>query len=161
MAWFEKVLRWLITVMIWLSCAGILAMIAVTFIDIFCRLLRFRFTGAVDVVQIAGAVSIAAALPYTTAVNGHVAIEFILHKLSHRGRLVMSSIIKMMTIVLFVFAAHRSFLYGNDLRAHNQGTMTLQFPMCWMMYMIAVCLSVVVLVVLHSLLKPNKELIKL
>jgi TRAP-type C4-dicarboxylate transport system permease small subunit len=161
MAWYEKVLRWLITVMIWLSCAGILAMIAVTFVDITFRLLRLRFTGAVDIVQIAGAVAIAAALPYTTAVNAHVAIEFILHKLSHLGRLVMGSIIKLMTIALFVFAAHRSFLYGNDLRAHNQGTMTLQFPMCWMMYMIAVCLTATVLVVLYSLLKPNKELIKL
>ncbi|MBM4104362.1 MAG: TRAP transporter small permease [Planctomycetes bacterium] len=161
MTWYEKVLRRLITVMIWLSGAGILAMIAVTFIDIVFRLLRIRFTGAVDIVQIAGAVSIAAALPYTTAVNAHVAIEFVLHKLSHRGRLVMGSIIKIMTIALFVFAAHRSFLYGNDLRAHNQGTMTLRFPMCWMMYMIAVCLTVVVLVVLYSLLKPRKELIKL
>jgi TRAP-type C4-dicarboxylate transport system permease small subunit len=161
MAWYEKTLRWLVTVLIWLSCAGILAMIAVTFLDIAFRLLRLQFTGAVDIVQIAGAVAIAAALPYTTAINGHVAIEFVLHKLSHRGRLVMGSIIKMMTIALFVFAAHRSFLYGNDLRAHNQGTMTLQFPMCWMMYMIAVCLTATVLVVLYSLLKPNKELIKL
>jgi TRAP-type C4-dicarboxylate transport system permease small subunit len=161
MAWYEKVLRWMVTILIWLSSAGILAMIAVTFVDITFRLLRLRFTGAVDIVQIAGATAIAAALPYTTAVNAHVAIEFILHKLSRRGRLVMGSIIKIMTIALFVFAAHRSFLYGNDLLSHNQGTMTLRFPMGWMMYMIAVCLSVNVLVVLYSLLKPNKELIKL
>jgi TRAP-type C4-dicarboxylate transport system permease small subunit len=161
MTWYEKVLRRLIAAMVGLSSIGVLAMIAVTFVDIVFRLLRLRFTGAVDMVQIAGAASIAAALPYTTAVNAHVAIEFVLHKLSHRGRFVMGSIIKMMTISFFAFAAHRSFLYGNDLRAHNQGTMTLHFPMCWMMYMIAVCLSVTVLVVFYSLLKPHKELIKL
>jgi TRAP-type C4-dicarboxylate transport system permease small subunit len=161
MTWYEKLLRWIVIVLIWLSSAGILAMIAVTFIDIACRVLRLRFTGAVDMVQIAGAVAIAAALPYTTAVNAHAAIEFLLLKLSHHGRLVLSSFIKLMTLGLFVFAAHRCFVYGGDLQAHDQGTMTLRFPMCWIMYMIAVCRAVNVLVVLYSLLKPNKELIKL
>lgn len=161
MIWYEKILRWIVTVLIWLSSAAILAMIVVTFIDIVLRLLRVRFIGAVDIVQIAGATAIAGAMPYTTAVGAHVAIEFILHKLSRRGRLIMGSLIKILTIALFVFASHRCFLYGNDLRAHHQGTMTLRFPTCWLMYMIAVCLTMVVLVVLYSLLKPNKELIKL
>ncbi len=161
MVWFEKTLRWLVTILIWLSSAAILSMIGITVVDILFRLMRIRFIGASDMVQIAGAVSIAAALPYTTAVNAHVAIEFILHKLSRRGRLVAGSIIKMMTLALFVFAAHRSFIHANNLKITNQGTMTLQFPVCWIMYMIAVCLTIVALVVLFTLIKPNKELIKL
>lgn len=161
MVWFEKTLRWLVTAMIWLSSAAILSMIGITFVDIVLRLMRVRFIGAADMVQIAGAVSIAAALPYTTAVNAHVAIEFILHKLSGRGRLIAGSIIKLMTLALFVFAAHRSFIYANNLKITNQGTMTLQFPVCWIMYMIAACLTIVAMVVLYSLIKPHKELIKL
>lgn len=161
MTWYEKVLRWMIIASTGVSGTAILAMIAVTTLDIVLRLMRVRFIGAVDMVQVAGAVAIAAALPYTTAVNAHVAIEFILHKLSRTGRLVMGSIIKIMTSTLFVFAAHRSFLYGSSLYANKQGTMTLQFPVYWIMYMIAVCLSVTALVVVYTLFKPNKELVKL
>jgi len=160
MTLLTKTLQAVIKAWIWLSSAAVLAMIAITFVDITLRMLRVRFIGAMDLMQIAGVISIAAALPYTTAVNGHVAIEFFFHKLSHRGRLVLGSLLKTMTLALFAFTSYQCWIYGNNLRDNNQVTMTLHVPQCWMMYLISVSLAMVVLVVLYSLLFPNRELMK-
>jgi TRAP-type C4-dicarboxylate transport system permease small subunit len=156
----EKTLKAVIYALILVSSAAVLVMIGVTILDIVLRMMRIRFIGAVDIVQIAGAVAIAAALPYTTAINAHVAIEFLFHKLSRRGRLVLGSTLKILTILLFSLTSYQCFIYGGNLLKNNQVTMTLRFPQFWMMYMIAVCLAIVVAVLLHSLLRPHKELMK-
>jgi TRAP-type C4-dicarboxylate transport system permease small subunit len=156
----EKTLKAMIYALILVASGAILVMIGVTILDIVLRLMRIRFIGAVDIVQIAGAVAIAAALPYTTAVNAHVAIEFLFHKLSRRGRLVLGSILKILTILLFSLTSYQCFIYGGDLLKNNQVTMTLRFPQFWLMYMIAVCLAIVAAVLLHGLLRPHKELMK-
>jgi TRAP-type C4-dicarboxylate transport system permease small subunit len=156
----EKTLKAVIYALILLSSGAVLVMIGVTILDIVLRLMRIRFIGAVDIVQIAGAVAIAAALPYTTAVNAHVAIEFLFHKLSRRGRLVLGSILKTLTLLLFSLTSYQCFVYGGDLLKNNQVTMTLHFPQFWLMYAIAVCLAIVVAVLLHGLLRPHKELMK-
>ena len=65
---------------------GILFMMAVTCADIILRRLGTSIPGAYDLVRIAGGITIAAALPLTTAVKGHVAIEYFFHRLGPGGR---------------------------------------------------------------------------
>lgn len=153
-------LRLLVNGLIYLSGLALLAMMFITIFDVVVRALRIRFIGAVDLVQFAGAVCVAAALPYTTAIGGHVAIEFFFHKLSHLKRLVLGSILKIMLLILFGSACVWSFSYGNSLRGYNQISMTLGIPLYWIMYVISICLGAVVLVVFYELLCPHKELIK-
>ena len=71
---YIKILKSIIFVFLGLSTLGIVIMMVVTCVDIICRILRISFTGAYDIVMIAGAITITCALPYTTAVKGHVAI---------------------------------------------------------------------------------------
>ena len=51
-----------------------------------------KITGALDLGKGCGALVIAGALPYTTAVKGHVAIEYFFHKLGRRGRIVVDTL---------------------------------------------------------------------
>lgn len=139
---------------------GILTMMAVTCADVALRALGSPLTGAVDVVSLAGAVTLACALPYTTAVKGHVAIEYFFHKLGRRGRVAVDTAARTAAIALFGCLAWRSAAYGASLWRSGQVTPTLQVPVFWVPYLIAGCCGVTALVILGHLLRPGRELIQ-
>jgi TRAP-type C4-dicarboxylate transport system permease small subunit len=135
-------------------------MILITVGDVIGRIFNMPIKGAYDLVQITGVLTIACALPYTTAVKGHVAIEYFYHKLSRTGRFVMDSVIRICAILLFSFLCIQSVRYAQSLQDSNQVTLTLQIPLFWVPWLIAVSSAVVVLVILENLLHPGKEMIK-
>jgi len=124
------------------------------------RLFGSSLTGAVDLVTLAGAVTIACALPYTTAVKGHVAIEFFFHKLSRRWRVVVDSVNRLVLIGVFALVCRECLLYGGKLYRSHEATMTLKIPIFWVPYVVALSAAMVALVVLCHLLHPGKEMIK-
>ena len=143
-----------------ISGLAVLAMMGITVMDVLLRDSKYPIVGAYDIVKIAGTVTIAAALPYTTAVKGHVAIEFFYHKLSRTGRIILDVFLRGLSMILFSLAAWQCVLYGNALKAANQVSQTLQWPIFWLPYLIAVCFVVMVLVILQNMLHPGKEMIK-
>ena len=66
---------------------ALLAMVGIICVDIVMRLLGRSFAGTYDVVRFTGTIAIAGALPYTTAVKGHVAVEYFFQKLHRIGRI--------------------------------------------------------------------------
>jgi len=139
-----------------------MVMIAITCADVVLRLplINRPFMGAYDIVRIAGAVALAAALPYTTAVKGHVAIEFFFHKLNRSSRLVVDSVMRLLSMALFAFLGWHSILFGLELHRTKQVSQTLNLPIFWLPMVIGCCCFVVVLVVTHHLVYPNREVIK-
>ena len=57
------------------SCAALMVSVIVTAADVILRKFGHSLTGAYDIVKIAATIPVAGALPYTTAIKGHVAIE--------------------------------------------------------------------------------------
>ncbi|MDI6448530.1 TRAP transporter small permease [Anaerobaca lacustris] len=159
---YDRGLRLVVYGLLAISGAGVLAIMLVTCADVILRLrwINRPFIGAYDIVKILGALSLASSLPYTTAVKGHVAIEYFFHKLNRRGRIVVDSVMRVLTMVLFAFLAWRSVLYGLDFRRTGQVSQTLQLPVFWVPYVIGFCCAIVVLVVGHSLIHPDREMIK-
>lgn len=158
--YYETALKGIVYLLAAVSGLGVLTMMVVTVADVLLRKSPWPMVGGYDIVQIAGAVTIAAALPYTTAVKGHVAIEFFYHKLSRPGRLVLDVFLRCLSMTLFGLASWQCILYGNSLKAAGQVSQTLQWPIFWLPYLIAVCFAVMVLVILHNMLHPGKEMIK-
>ncbi len=158
----NRLVRVIVYALLAVSGAGVLAIMLVTCADVILRLrwINRPFIGAYDIVKILGALSLASSLPYTTAVKGHVAIEYFFHKLNRRGRILVDSVMRLLTMVLFAFLAWRSVLYGLDFRRTGQVSQTLQLPVFWVPYVIGFCCAIVVLVVAHSLLHPDREMIK-
>lgn len=139
---------------------GVMTMMSVTCADVLLRVFRRPIAGAYDIVQIAGAITISCALPYTTAVKGHVAIEYFFLKLPRVGRIVVDTLARLIAISLFVFLAWQSIRYGNSLHASGQVTLTLQLPVFWVPYVIGTSCAVVAMVILHNLIHPGRETIK-
>lgn len=143
-----------------ISGAALLVMMLVTCADVVGRLFNRPITGAFDIVRIAGAITVACAIPYTTAIKGHVAIEYFFHKFGRGGRIVIDTVMRIMVIALFAALTWQSAQYGNALRAVGQVSSTLEIPLFWIPHLIAFCCAVTVGVTFSNLLHPGKEMIK-
>ena len=138
----------------------IISMVAIVVIDVVLRIFRMPVKGAYDLIGIAGAITIATALPYTTAIKGHIAIEYFFQKFNHTGRLLIDSIMRLLSILFFLGSAWQFLCYGNSLKSSGAGTPTLQVPLFWLPWLMAVVFVVVALVIVQHLVNPNKEFIK-
>ncbi len=157
-----RALRAIVLGLAFVSGASVLAMIAVTCLDVILRLpfIGRSLTGAYDITKMAGALSLAAALPYTTACKGHIAIEYFALKLRPRGRRILDVGIDLLGMALFAFLAWRTVLYGVEMLRSGQVSQTLQCPIFWLPWAIGVCCGMVVLVLGHHLLHPDQEVVR-
>ncbi|NLF31243.1 MAG: TRAP transporter small permease [Planctomycetes bacterium] len=137
------------------SAAGVLAMMAITCVDVVGLQFRRPLTGALDLVQISMVFAVAGALPYTTAVKGHVALEYFFQKLSRRWRIIVDGIARVLGMALFAAMG-----YGCLLLRGATVAQTLGIPIGWLMWVIAFSCGLVVLVILYNLLHPGREMIK-
>ncbi len=157
---FWTVLRVVVLALAIVAGVGVLLMIGVTCLDVAMRAGGRTLHGAYDIVRVAGAVTIACALPYTSAVKGHVAIEYFFHKLGRLGRIVVDSICRTVVIVLFCAFSWQCVVYGNSLRRTGIVSLTLQIPLYWIAYVIAASCVVTMFVTLYNLTHPGREMIK-
>jgi TRAP-type C4-dicarboxylate transport system permease small subunit len=140
--------------------AGLMAMVVVTTLDVVLRVFRISLPGAYDLVRIAGALTIAAALPYTTAVKGHVAIEYFFHQLGRRGRVVVDALMRLGGMALFGMLAWGSVAFGSSLKRSGEVSLTVQLPMFWVPYVLAASCVLVVLIKLYHLAHPGKPMLE-
>ncbi len=159
-AWYVQLLRRIVSVLGVVAGAAVVAMIAVTCVDVVGRFFGWPLKGTYDLVMMLGAITIACGLPYTTGCKGHVAIEFFWQRLSRRGRIVVDTLSRLITISMFSFLTWRFIQYGAELRTSGQGTATLGWPVFWLAWLMALCTGVMTLVILYHLMHPGKELMK-
>ncbi len=159
---FTRGLRGLVLGLAFVSGLSVLAMIVVTCLDVILRLplINRSLTGAYDITKIAVALSLASALPYTAASKGHIAIEYFAQKLRARGRRILDIAVDLMGMALFAFLAWRTVLYGVEMYRTGQVSQTLQYPIFWVPWVIGFCCGVVVLVLGHHLLYPDREVVR-
>lgn len=157
---YDRTLTSLVNALAYASGAGLMAMVLVTSADVVLRKFSLSLTGAYDLVRIGAVLTVAAALPYTTAIKGHVAIEFFFHKLGRRGRIVADTLMRLGGMVLFTLLGWGCVDYGNSLRAKGEVSMTLQLPVFWVPYVLAISCALVVLIKIYHLTHPGQPMIK-
>jgi TRAP-type C4-dicarboxylate transport system permease small subunit len=140
--------------------AALATMIFATIFDICFRQLNIAFPGAYDIVRVSGAVALACALPATTAVKGHIAVEFFFHKLRRRGRLVVDSIVHGSIIVMFALASWQCVVFAEKYRISGEVTPTIQIPLFWVPWVMALGCALSALVSIYHLTHPGKEMLK-
>jgi TRAP-type C4-dicarboxylate transport system permease small subunit len=153
-------LRWLVLGSGALAGAGVLAMTTVTCLDVILRQFGRPLVGAYDLVRIAGGLTLAFALPVTTAVKGHVAIEFFFHKLKRRGRIAVDALMRLLQFAAFAVAARECVRHGRKLLQSGEVTPTLQWPIFWAPWILAAACVLTALVTLFHLVHPGRELVK-
>lgn len=157
---YAQVVRKLVFALEVVAALGILTMMAATCTEVILRIFRVPLKGMVDLVSLCAAISAAAAMPYTTACKGHVAIEYFFQKLPWLGRVLVDTFCRICVIVLFGFLSVQCVNYGMALKARGQVTPTLQMPEFWVLYVLAASCAVVCLVKVYHLFHPGRELIK-
>lgn len=154
-------LRRMIIAASYMAAAGVIFMMVVTCLDIVLRRFSLSVPGAYDLVRIGGGITIAMALPLTTAVKGHVAIEYFFHRMGRRGRIVVDSCMRTIQILLFLFATCAFSEFGYRLMVSGEVTPTLQCPTFWISWLIGLSCLLTALISLVHLLFPRELLIRL
>ncbi|MDR1626524.1 MAG: TRAP transporter small permease subunit [Spirochaetia bacterium] len=157
---FFDAVRRLVLFLAMVSGAAIFVMIAVTVCDIVFRLFRSGITGAYDIVCLAGAVALACALPYVTAVKGHIAIEFFYQKAGKTGRKILDSAFRLLLLALFAFLAFRCVGYGLYLASVGQVMLTLKAPVFWLPFLLSGIFALLIIITFYHLIHPGKGMIK-
>jgi len=157
---FSSLIRGLVFFLTVISGLGIIFMMFITCLDIILRIVGYPIIGVYDIIKVSSAITISCALPYTTAVKGHVSVEYFFHKLNRRGRVIVDTVTRVLTMTFFGLLAYRCFQYGIALYNSGEATSTLQIPTFWVMYVISFSCVIVVFVIFEHLLHPGKEMIK-
>lgn len=142
------------------SCSCLAAMVVVVCGDVILRLAGYPVKGAYDIVRVAGALTIACSLPLTTAMKGHVAIEYFFQKLNRTGRIVVDSLMRLLAIAAFTLAAYECVGYGLRFLRNGEVTGTIELPIFWVPWVMALAFGVTALVVVFHLVYPGREMIK-
>ncbi len=142
------------------SCLGLAAMVLVTCGDVLLRALHIPTKGAYDLIKLCGAVTVSCAVPLTTAMKGHVAIEYFFHKLSPRGRVVVDSLMRSIIVIGFALASWSSFAYGLSFLRNSEVTSTVEIPVFWVPMLMSFAFVVTSLVVLFHIFYPGRELVQ-
>lgn len=156
-AYYSRFVKALVLLLTSIAGASVVLMMGITVTDVVLRALRIPFTGAYDIVKVAGVATVACALPYTTSVEGHIAIEYFRRKLPDRARRIAAAISRAVTMGLFALLAWQCVQLGESLRRSGEVTDTLQLPLWPVLYLIAVSCLGVVLVTLERLLCGGEE----
>jgi len=157
---FWSAVVWLGHGMTGISCIGLVAMMVIIFADVSLRVMGYPVKGAYDIVRVAGAVTIACSLPITTAMKGHVAIEYFFQKLNMRWRVAVDSVMRVVMIGAFLLAAYECVGYGIRFLRNSQVTDTIEMPIFWVPWLMAVSFGVTALVVVFHLVYPGREMVR-
>lgn len=153
-------LRGLIVLNAGIAALALLAMMLITCSDVALRAFGYPVPGALDLVEICAALTIAGVLPYTTAHKGHVAIEFFSRSMPRLAQIIVDSVMRLLTILLFGALAVSCWHYGTRLRDLGQVSNTLQAPIFWVPWYVAIACLLTALVICYHLLRPGKEMLK-
>ncbi len=148
----------LVRLMTSISCLALGVMVLITCGDVILRVLHLPVKGVYDLVQLCGAVTVACAIPMTTAVKGHVAIEYFFLKFNRRGRVIVDSVMRTIVFVGFCFATWASFHYGLSFLKNSEVTNTIEVPVFWVPWLMSLAFGVTALVILFHLIYPGREL---
>ena len=127
-----------------LKSAGAVAltlMMLITVIDVAGRFFKHPIFGSVELVGFLAVAAAAGALPHTYKVGGHVGVEIITRLLPRKTRLVLDLFTRTLTLILFAVIAWQMFVYAKDMQQSSEVSMNLEFPLHYIVLVLAVCLA--------------------
>jgi TRAP-type C4-dicarboxylate transport system permease small subunit len=154
----EHWLRRLADAFNWVASASVMAMMLLTCADIVLRLFRRPIPGTYEMVGLLGAVFASFSLAYTSYHRGHIAVDFLVQKLSPRGQTAVEAANSLVGAAFFALVARQCLIYGNRLQQFGEISMTLQMPLHPFVYGIAAGCALLAAVLLLGALRAALEL---
>lgn len=144
----------------WISIAAILGMMVITVLDVILRFFRRPIPGTYDIVGLLGALAISFSLAYTSVEKGHIAVEFLVQRLSEKKRAVVDMITSLVSTLFFFLASWRCYLYALDFRSGGEVSMTIKMPVYPFVLGTALGCALLTLVLALSFARSLREAIK-
>jgi len=126
---------------------ALVAMMAITCVDVIFRAFNRPIFGLVEVVSFMATILLACAMPLTDHEHGHVGVDLFVRKLSPRSQAVFDALGNLCTGILFGLVCWQMFLYGATVEESGEVSMSLQFPSYILIYLVAVAFGVLSLVI--------------
>jgi TRAP-type C4-dicarboxylate transport system permease small subunit len=138
---------------------NVVAGVALTFLmfltigDIVLRLLKRPIVGTYELVAFSGAVAIGFSVPLTSWMRGHVYVDFLIQRLSKKGRNIVNVCTRILVIILFIAIGWNLVQYAIDLQRSGEVSSTLQMPFYPVAYGLAVSSLILCLVIFCDIVK--------
>ncbi len=112
----------------WLSAASVVVMMLLTCLDVVLRLFRHPIPGTYEMVGFTGAILISFSLAHTSLNRGHIAVDFLVSKLSLKVQNLVDRVNSVICAGLFSLISWQSVFYALDTKNAGEVSMTLQMP---------------------------------
>lgn len=144
---WEKAVEQLINLLKRIGGVALVAMMAITCVDVIFRAFNRPIFGAVEIVSFMATIVLACAMPMTDHEHGHVGVDLMVRKFTPRVQAIYSGVGNLFAGVLFGLVCWQMFLYGNTVKASGEVSMSLEFPDYILIYLVAVAFGVLSLVI--------------
>ena len=136
-------------------------MMLLTVVDVIGRFFKQPIFGSVELVGFLATIVVATALPYTHKIDGHVGVEILVRLLSAKAQIWFDIVTRSLSLVLFSIITWQMFLYAQDIRHTGEVSMNLEFPIYYIVYLLAFALLVLSVTILETILENITQLRKL
>ena len=126
-------------------------MMFLTVSDVIMRSVGYPILGAYEMVAMLLAVVIGFTIPKVSLDKGHVIMEFVLEKLSPKGKAVMITFTRILCIFLFAIIGYNLFLIAKEFNMSGEVSSTLKIPFFPIAYCVGVCCFVECLVLVSDI----------
>ena len=133
-------------------------MMLLTVVDVIGRFFKHPIFGSVELVGFLATIVVAAALPYTYKVDGHVGVEILVRLLSKKAQIIFDLVTGTLSLALFSIVAWQMFLYAGDIHETGEVSMNLEFPIYYIIYLLSFGLLVFSVTILETIFKNIKQL---
>ena len=141
-----------------IGAVALTAMMLLTVVDVIGRFFKHPIFGSVELVGFLATIVVAAALPYTYKVEGHVGVEILVRLLSKKTQLIIDLFTRTLSLVLFCLVTWQMFLYAEDIQKTGEVSMNLEFPIYYIIYLLSFGLLVFSVTIIETIFKDIKQL---
>jgi TRAP-type C4-dicarboxylate transport system permease small subunit len=134
-----KILRFVSKLLNIIAGIAVTAMMLLTVADVLLRAGGHPIIGTYEIVALLLALVIGFGIPQVSLDRGHVYMDFLLEKLSKRGKKVMNTITRLFCIILFLPLGYNLFNVGARFHASGEVSATIKIPFYPVAYGVAVC----------------------
>jgi len=144
-----------------IGAVALTTMMMLTVVDVIGRFFKMPIFGSVELVGFLATIVVAAALPYTYKMDGHVGVEILVRLLSEKTQIWIDVFTRTLTLILFILITWQMFLYAEDIYHTGEVSMNLEFPIYYIVYLLSFALLVFTVTIVEMLFQDILKLRKL
>jgi TRAP-type C4-dicarboxylate transport system permease small subunit len=144
-----------------IGAVALTAMMMLTVVDVIGRFFKSPIFGSVELVGFLATVVVAAALPYTYKMDGHVGVEILVRLLPDKTQIWIDLFTRILSLVLFTLITWQMFLYAEDIQHTGEVSMNLQFPIYYIVYLLSFALLIFTVTIVEMIFQDILKLRKL